>query len=729
MERPEKRNDEGFAQVGIGQTAATILGTVFWLIVALMLHPVAYGHLAWLVSIATLVSALCGLGLGTMIATYYPREENKRLLSTSVFLTLLASGVGGIVTAVVLNLSVDSSLATLVGLLVVALSMFSMAFYSELGKREYKKYMWMWIGVRAATLILPLTFYLLWGTVAGLLGGMIAGYFLFGTLVLKHLGNGLKFADVRRKTGFSARAWASNMAIASLNFLDKILIGVLFPLGFLAIYQFSFRIFLLLAILPNTLFFYLLPERSGGGDVKKLERAGILLSVALAVAIFFLAPYITSHVFPGYREGIDTIRIMGLAIIPATIARIRSSRLFSEEKPAVVLGSNLFGLAIGITCIIMTFTQGLGLIGLAVSMLASQVGLLGGLFLIPKLLRFGFPGRIGLSFIVVIVASALIMSTLGIISPQITVRKDRVIGTGGAMDTRVTITVLADDEEDVRQAKEAISAAFREIDRVEKLMSATDPDSEIYRLNNSGTQWVELSPEVIYILKKSQEYSVLTDGCFDVTVKPLVDFWMKEVKRSGKMPTGDELSQYLELVDYRNLIIDEDNNRARFNRDGMEVTLGGIAKGYAVDRACEVLKGGGIEEALVDIGGDIRAIGTKSWRIGIRDPRAEEVLVDIELENKAIATSGDYVRYHLLKGAELVHHIINPKTGAPARDSISVTIVAQDSLTADALSTGVFVIGPEKGRVLLDLIRVGGLIVGPEGEIITSEYWGYDIAR
>jgi O-antigen/teichoic acid export membrane protein len=480
MERPEKRNGEGFAQVGIAQTVATVLGTVFWLILAVILHPVAYGHLAWLVSIATLVSALCSLGLGTMIATYYPREENKRLLSTSVFLTLLASGVGGLVTAVVLNLSVDSSLAALVGLLVLALSMFSMAFYSELGKRAYKKYMWLWIGARAATLILPLAFYLLWGTVAGLLGGLIAGYFLFGTWALRHLGNGLKLADVRRRTGFSLRAWASNMATASLNFLDKILIGVLFPLGFLAIYQFSFRIFLLLSILPNTLFFYLLPERSGGGDVRKLETAGTLLSVALAVAIFFLAPYITSHVFPGYREGIDTIRIMGLAIIPATIARIRSSRLYSEEKPAVVLGSNLFGLAIGITCIIITFAQGLGLIGLAVSMLASQAGVLGGLFFIPRLLRFGSPGRIGLSFIVVIVASALIMSTISITSPQITLREDRVIGTGGAMDTRINITVLADEEEAKEEAREAIIEAFREIGRIEKLMNAEDPNSEIY---------------------------------------------------------------------------------------------------------------------------------------------------------------------------------------------------------------------------------------------------------
>jgi FAD:protein FMN transferase len=729
MEKPAKRSERGFAQVGIGQTAATILGTAFWLILAVILHPVAYGHLAWLVSIATLVSALCGLGLGTMIATYYPREENKKLLSTSVFLTLVSSGVGGVITAVVLNLWVDSLFAALVGLLVVALSLFSMAFYSELGKRAYKEYMWTWIGVRVAALVLPLAFYRLWGSTAGLFGGLIAAYFIFGTSVLRYLINGLGLGEVRKKAGFSLRAWGSNLAGVSLNFLDKVLVGALFPLGVLAVYQFSFRIFLLLAIVPNTLFFYLLPEKSGGGEAKKLERAGVFLSIGLALATFFLAPYITSHVFPDFREGIDTIRIMGLAIIPATLARIKSSELLSREMADVVFGSNLFGLGIGITCIVVTFTEGFGLTGLAAGMLTSQIGLLAGLVVFPGLLKFGLRGRIGLGFMGVIVASALMMSILSVILPQITVEDGKVIGRYEAMNTRVTIQVLADDEEEVRQAKEAIGAAFQEIDRVEKLMSATDTDSEIYRLNNSGTQWVELSPEVIYVLQKAQEYSLLTDGYFDVTVKPLVDFWMEEVKRSGRMPTGEELAEVLELVDYNNLIIDGASNRARFDREGMGVTLGGIAKGYATDRACEVLKNSGIEDALVDIGGDIRAIGRKSWRIGIRDPRAEQVLGVIELENKAIATSGDYVRYHLLKGAELVHHIINPKTGDPARDSISTTVVADDGLTADALSTGVFVIGPEKGKMLLDLIGVRGLIVDPEGEIITSEYWDYDMAR
>lgn len=470
MEQPIRQPGEGFRHVWIAQTAATILGTAFWLILAIVLHPVAYGHIAWLVSIATLVSALCGLGLGTMIATYYPREESKRLLSTSVLVTLISGSAGGIATAAILNIWVDSTLAALVGLLVIALSLFSIAFYSELGKRAYKRYMWMWIGVRTVALVLPLVFYFAWGSTTVLLAGLIAAYFLFGTWVLRHLSTGVGFADLRKKLGFSLRAWGSGMAGASLYFLDKILIGILFPMSVLGVYQFGFRVFLLLAILPNALFFYLLPEKSGGGEVRKLEKTGVFLSIGLAVATFFLAPAIASHVFPEFREGIDTIRIMGLAIIPATLARIRSSELYSTERASIVLGSNLFGLAICISCIVLSYSQGFGLTGLAVSMLAGQIGLMGGLLVLPKLLTLGLHGRIWLGFMGVIVASAVMMSSLSIISPQITVRDGRVIGTGVAMDTQVVIQVLADEEEEIRKAREAIREAFSEIGRIEKLI-------------------------------------------------------------------------------------------------------------------------------------------------------------------------------------------------------------------------------------------------------------------
>jgi len=151
--------------------------------------------------------------------------------------------------------------------------------------------------------------------------------------------------------------------------------------------------------------------------------------------------------------------------------------------------------------------------------------------------------------------------------------------------------------------------------------------------------------------------------------------------------------------------------------------LGGIAKGYAVDRACEVLLESGIRQALVDIGGDIRAVGTGSWTIAIQHPRQEDKWLGvIKLENKAIATSGDYRRYFFL-GDMRVHHIIDPRTGRPADECMSVTIIADNCTAADALSTAVFVAGPEKGKWLLDFLGIKGVIVSSDGQLITSSSW------
>lgn len=163
----------GLTKVAIAQISATVLGAVFWLLFATIIHPIAYGRLAWLVSIAMLLSTLCLFGLGKTIATYYPKEGDDRLLTGSVLIVLISSlAVGGIV-SVVLN--------PFVGLLTIALSFFSIAFYSELAKRQYKNYMWMWIGVRSASLVIPVIMYYLWGLVAGILAGLAAAYFIFGS--------------------------------------------------------------------------------------------------------------------------------------------------------------------------------------------------------------------------------------------------------------------------------------------------------------------------------------------------------------------------------------------------------------------------------------------------------------------------------------------------------------------------------------------------------------------
>jgi len=782
--------------VGIGQASATLLGTAFWLVLAFVLHPTAYGHLAWLVSIASLASTVTVLGLGKTVAIYYPKEDDKELISSSVSAVVLASLIGATATALGLHYLTESPFPAFVFTLIVSLSIFSLAFYTELGKKEYGRYMWLWVGARSSGLFLPLLLYHFLGSVAAILAGLAASYLIFGSWVLGYIKEGFNFEKLKKKAYFSGKAWAANLGRASLNFLDKILIGILFPgMAVLGVYQFSFRIFALLGIVPNTLFFYLLPEKSSGSETRKIEATGFLISVVLATTVFLLAPTITSHVFPNFSEGITTVRIMALAVIPGTLARMKSSERFSEESSGTVLFSRLFGLTIGITGIITTFIADLGLVGLALSMFLLQTGIAIGLFTFPELLGRGMWGKCLLASIAIVLMLALLLSSLNIVAPRTSVeggylftvegesaeevlneldnenlgpatrkvfrekghklneakvtqpdegkwhvtdedefyrieleggmlnvyRKNEIRKTDPmVMDTVAEIRVLAYDTE---KAEEAIDEAFEEIYRIEDMMDSDEEGSYIYRLNNAGTEWTELSPETAYVLEKSKEYARITNGSFDVTAKPLVDFWMKEVRETGEMPEEEDLEQYRELVDSEKLVVDGENNRARLKEGDMEVTLGGIAKGYAVDRAVEVLIREGLEEILVDIGGDIRAEGNKTWTTGITDPRTEgEILETITIRNEAISTSGDYRRYHLL-GDQRIHHIIDPKSGRPAKECMSVSVIHNNSLGADALSTGVFVAGPEEGMEILNVSNSTGLIVDGEGNITTTDSW------
>ncbi len=709
------KSNHGFAQVAAAQIIAATLGTIFWLLLAVIIHPIAYGHLSWIVSIAMVLSTFCLLGLGKTVATYYPKERNGKLLSSSTFVVLILSLAVGVTVSLALDL--------LAGLLVIGLSLFSIAAYSELAKQQYKNYMWMWIGARSTSLVLPILIYHLWGLVAGILAGLTVAYFIFGSKVLRHLHRNLDLREVRTKLGFALKSWGSDISGVAVNFLDKILIGLLLGMTILGYYQFAYRVFVLFGVLPQILFFYLLPEKSTGAKTEKIERVGILVSLGLAGLIFILTPLVIPQIFPNFAEGVESIQIMGLAIVPATIAKIKTSELYSKEKVSSVFGSNLFALGVGIVGI-LSIGRSLGLIGLASSLLALQVALAAALVFFPKLLGKGEASRIAVSLVGIALVTALLLSSTSVQTPQMEVNGQEVKGTGLAMGTTVSITVI---EENVEKAKMAIRNAFDEIDRVEELMSDKKETSEIYALNHSGTDWVNLSPEVLYVLKEAKKYSSLSGGCFDLTVKPLVDLWMEKVRERGEIPEPDELSKGLELVGWENLVIDENRGRARFLKDGMEITLGGIAKGYAIDRACKVLLESGVKQALVDIGGDIGAIGTRSWTIAIQHPRQEdEWLGVIELENGAIATSGDYRRYFFL-GGKRIHHIINPKTGRSADECMSVTVIAENCIDADALSTSVFVAGPDKGKELLDSLEIKGLIVSSDGQLITSNSWDFPL--
>jgi thiamine biosynthesis lipoprotein len=733
VDTENKRSLQGLAYVAAGQAAAAVLGTVFWLLLIFVVHPVAYGHVSWLFSIAMLASSVCTLGLGVTAATFYPAEKNDRLPGTVALIVLGTGMLGGVVTTASLALTAKAELlsAAFTGVLVAALSLFSVQFHFLLGKRQYARYMWLWIGVRTLALLLPLALWLAWGMTSLLLLGLLLPYFLFGLPALRSIGDGVDFRSIDGKAAFSMKAWLSGLCGAAVHYLDKILIGLMFPLWILAAYQFAYRIFLLLAILPNTLFFYLLPEKSGGNEAKRVEIIGVALSIFLSLAAFLSAARLTAHIFPSFDEGVDAIRIMSLALVPMTVAKIRSSALLSQKKAGLVLAANLFAIIVGTAGILFVFRGGFGLRGLAGSMLAVQSGLAAGLFfpsaafrgrVFPFFARASFKGKIVFVLSALLIAALLAVGFRGALTPGSgpDEAEQSVSGVSFAMDTVVSIRILTSDE---RTGRALLKEAFDEVERIEKLMNAEDSASEIYALNAASGKWVEVSPEVLHLLRRSKEYGDLTGGAFDVTIKPLVDFWMQEVKRRGTMPSGDETSAFRKTVSYERILIDEPNGRAMLEWEGMALTLGGIAKGYAIDRVCDMLKERGVESALVEIGGEMHGFGPRIWRIGVADPRSEgRSLGVIPLRNASVATSGDYRRYHLL-GNERIHHILDPRTARPASGLMSVTVVTDDSLSADALSTGVFVLGAEQGLELLDGTGTAGLLIDPDGKIIESAVW------
>jgi thiamine biosynthesis lipoprotein len=290
------------------------------------------------------------------------------------------------------------------------------------------------------------------------------------------------------------------------------------------------------------------------------------------------------------------------------------------------------------------------------------------------------------------------------------------------MGTFVEITVVSPDEE---KSEEAVRAAFNEIKNIDALMSSNKEDSEVCRLNRLGE--LEVSTETSEVIKESIRFSKLSEGAFDITYKPLMNVWRK-AEKENRLPEKGEIEEGIELVGYEEIEVEK--NVIRFKKPGMQIDLSCIAKGYAVDKAIAVLKRMGITRALINAGGDMYALGEitegKKWRIGIQHPREGESLIAvIELKDKAIATSGDYERYFTIKGKKY-SYIFNPKTGKTQENTpMSVTVVASDCKTADALSTTSFILGPEKGIELIDVLSdVEGLIVSKNRKEVLSQ--GFD---
>ena len=286
------------------------------------------------------------------------------------------------------------------------------------------------------------------------------------------------------------------------------------------------------------------------------------------------------------------------------------------------------------------------------------------------------------------------------------------------MGTIVTITIYDENED---KAKEIMEKAFDEIERLDNLLSNYKNDFEVSLLNKNS--FIENpSDDLVYNIKKSLYHSDISNGAFDITVQPILDLYKDSFESKKRAPTGEEIEDALKLVGYEKIRLKYRNISMQ---PGMKITLGGIAKGYAVDRAVSVLQWNNtIKHALVSIAGDIKAIGNKGgankWVIALENPRNKgQYIAKINLDNKAVSTSGDYERY--FEPTKKFHHIIDPETGYSATKLISVTIIADKAVDADAIATAVFVLGPDEGLQLIEkLENVEGLLITPDKKIIKS---------
>jgi thiamine biosynthesis lipoprotein len=288
------------------------------------------------------------------------------------------------------------------------------------------------------------------------------------------------------------------------------------------------------------------------------------------------------------------------------------------------------------------------------------------------------------------------------------------------MGTAISVELQCRDH---AHAQHAMAAVMAEMHRIDAAMSPHKPDSELSRINREAARApVPVSAEMFGLLRRALDFSALSGGAFDITYAAagrLYDY------RAGVAPEAEALAAACTLIDWRGLELDPVRRTVRFARAGMCIDLGGFAKGHAVDNAVAILTRLGIAHAMVAAGGDSHVIGQRDggrpWSVAIRDPRHPDGIVAVlPLENTAISTSGDYERYFERDGVRC-HHLIDPRTGKSPSAIRSVTVIADDGLTTEALSKTVFVLGVEAGLRIVDAMPgVDAVIVDEHGTLIAS---------
>lgn len=286
------------------------------------------------------------------------------------------------------------------------------------------------------------------------------------------------------------------------------------------------------------------------------------------------------------------------------------------------------------------------------------------------------------------------------------------------LGTLVEVQVRDTDE---KKAEYAISKAFDEIKRIDDLFTTYSEKSPVWKINISSDTVIKVDEEIYSLLVLCDSVTKLSDGCFDVSLDNLTKAWGFYTD-NPQLPSRTAIDSALLLSGWENIKL-LDVNRIK-KKKGVGLNFGAIAKGYAVDKAIDVLQSLGIESALVNAGGEIKVIGS-NWKVGIQHPRDErDIIAAIRLDNNSVATSGDYEQFFEVDGIRY-HHILDPNNGYPAKGLQSVTIINQSNTFADALATAVFVMGKDKGMNLIETIdNTEAMIVDSEGKIFYSTGFG-----
>jgi thiamine biosynthesis lipoprotein len=305
---------------------------------------------------------------------------------------------------------------------------------------------------------------------------------------------------------------------------------------------------------------------------------------------------------------------------------------------------------------------------------------------------------------------------------------ERVTGDGRAMGTHLAFAAFTTPTLDASRVQALFQAATNEIVRLEKLMTTWDPESEISHVNAAaGSKPVAVSPETFDVVREALHASAISEGTFDITFETLHGLWKFDQDLDPHPPTTAQVRERARYVGYKHVKLDTAARTVFLDESHVRIGLGGIAKGYAVDRASKVLADGGLTAFYAQAGGDLFTKGIKPdgspWLAGIRDPRGPEgdYFATMAVSDCAFSTAGDYERSYVVDGKRY-HHIIDPHTGYPATASRSVTIWAPTALQADELDDAVFILGPKKGLALVDsLDGVGAVIVDAHNRVWTSK--------